>query len=95
MSKPAPGHASEAGEESLVQRPDSQGTIAEDAHAVAAGGGQHVGLDAAPQDEVRRLPGDEPLQTAVGGGPLGFDDLAGGVRGRADVADLARPHQVG
>jgi hypothetical protein len=28
------------------------------------------------QDRVRRLFGDEPLQLAVAGDPLGFDDLA-------------------
>jgi hypothetical protein len=58
-------------------------------------GGQHVGLDAAHQDRVRRLLGHEALQAAVAGGPLRLDDLAGGVGGRPDVAGLALPDQVG
>ena len=69
--------------------------VAEDAHAVPARGRQHVGLDAAHQDRVRRLLGHEPFQAAVAGGPLRLDDLAGGVGRRADVADLALPDQVG
>ena len=69
--------------------------VGEDAHAVPMGGGQDVGLDAAHHDRVRRLLGDEPFQPAVAGGPLGLDDLAGGVRRGSDVADLALPDEIG
>ena len=56
---------------------------------------EDVLLDAADQDRVRRLLGDEPLQVAVPGCPLGLDDLRSGVRRGADVADLALADEVG
>ena len=45
--------------------------------------------------EYGRLLGDEALQVALAGGPLRFDDLGAGVRGGADVADLALVDEVG
>ena len=57
--------------------------------------GQHVGLDAALQDGVARLLGDVAAQVLVAGGPLGLHDAVGGEGGGAEVADLARPLQVG
>ena len=56
---------------------------------------KHVLLDAAHEQRVRRLLGDESLQVAFPGRPLGFDDLGAGVRGGADVANLALVYQVG
>ena len=58
-------------------------------------GGQHVELDAAHEDRVRRLLGAEALEAALARGPLRLDDLAGGEGGRADVADLALVDEVG
>jgi hypothetical protein len=46
------------------------------------------------QDRVGRLLGGEPLQVAVSGYPLRFDNLAGGEGGGADVADPALVHEV-
>ena len=60
------------------------------AHAVALAHGQHVALDAAHEQRVRRLLADESLATAPLGDPLRLHDLVGGERRRADVADLAR-----
>ena len=65
-----------------------------DAHPVALGHGQHLGLDAAVQDRVGRLLGAEPLQSAPFGDPLGLDDVGGRHGGRPDRADLAGVDQV-
>ncbi len=85
--------------ESLRHRPDSQppgqGAVGQRAHAVAPDGGEDVLLDAAHQQRVRRLLGDEPLQVAFAGHPLRLHDLGAGVGRGADVADLALVHEVG
>jgi len=62
---------------------------------VALAGGQDVVLDAANEHGVGRLLGDEALQAAFARHPLGFDDLASGEGGGADVADLALADEVG
>ena len=49
----------------------------------------------AHEDRVGGLLGDEALQTALAGDPLGLDDLAGGEGGGTDVADLALVDEVG
>ena len=59
------------------------------------GGGEHVELDAADQDRVRRLLGAEALEAPVACRPLRLDDLAGGERGGPDVADLALLNEIG
>ncbi len=66
----------------------------QDAHPVALGDRQHLGLDAAVEDRVGRLLGAEPFQAAPLGDPLGLDDVGGGHRRRADRADLAAVDQV-
>jgi hypothetical protein len=58
-------------------------------------GGEHVELDAAHEQRVRRLLGAEALQPALARCPLRLDDLAGRVRRGADVADLALLDEVG
>lgn len=58
-------------------------------------GGQHVVLDAAYEQRVRRLLGVEGNVVAPVRGPLGLDELLGGEVGGADGHDLARAHQVG
>jgi hypothetical protein len=62
---------------------------------VPSGGGEHVELDPADQQRVRRLLGAEALKPPLACHPLRLDDLAGGERGRADVADLALLDEVG
>jgi len=76
-------------EHPLRERAPHQG-----AHAVATGDGQDLGFDAAVEDRVGRLLGAEPLEAASLGHPLGFDDVGGGHRGRADRTDLAAADQV-
>ena len=49
----------------------------------------------AHEHRVRRLLGDEPLQTPLARHPLRLDDLARGERRVADVADLALEDEVG
>jgi hypothetical protein len=49
----------------------------------------------AAEDRVGRLLGAEPLQAALCGGPLGFDDAGRGGLGRPDRADFAGMDQVG
>jgi hypothetical protein len=57
--------------------------------------GQDVVFDAAGEDRVGRLLGDEALAVAALGGPLGLDDGRGGEGRVAEVADLALVDQVG
>ena len=73
-----------------------QRAVGHDAHAVPQARGQHVGLDGADEDRVRRLLGDEPLQAAGRARPTAppRSGCAGNVE-RADVADLALVHEVG
>jgi hypothetical protein len=80
----------------LARQPATgQRTPHQRAHAVAQRGGEHFGLDAAHQQRVRRLFGDEPLPAALLRHPLGLDDLARGIGRTPDVAHLARADQVG
>jgi hypothetical protein len=72
-----------------------QWAVDEDAHPVPHGGWEHVELDAANEQRVWRLLGAEALEVAGVRGPLGLDDLAGGVGGGADVADLDLLDEVG
>src|SRR3954447_10468594 len=65
------------------------------ADAVALAGGEDVGLDPAHEHAVRRLLGLEALEAAVARDPLRLDDLRRGERRGAEVADLARPDEVG
>ena len=101
MSKRAASRwrAGEVGELSAVQRARQpaagERAVGEDAHAVTLGGRQHVELDPADEQRVGRLLGAEALEVAVAGGPLRLDDLAGGERRGADVADLALLDEVG
>ena len=67
----------------------------DDGHAEPPAERQHLGLDAAHEDRVGRLLGDEPGVTARLGDPLRGHDLARRIRRRADVADLARTHEIG
>ena len=67
----------------------------DDAHAEAPAERQHLGLDAAHEHRVRRLLADEPRVAARLGDPLRGHDLARRIRRRADVADLARTHEIG
>src|SRR6476659_3921369 len=66
-----------------------QRAVGHHAHAMALAGGQDVVFDPAHEHRVSRLLGDEALEAAVAGHPLGFDDLAGGEGGGTEVADLA------
>src|ERR671910_705928 len=72
-----------------------QRAVGHDGHGVPRAGGKDVGLDAAYEDRVGRLLGDEPLQALVAGRPLCLDDLAGRESRGSDVADLALVDQVG
>ena len=65
------------------------------AHAVPLARRQHVLLDAAYEQRVRRLLGDEALAAAALRRPLRLDDLLSGERRAAEGADLALPHEVG
>ena len=70
--------------------------VGDDAHPVALAGGQHVVLDRAGEDRVGRLLAAEPLAAARSRRrPLRLDDLRGGKRRVADVADLALMDEVG
>jgi hypothetical protein len=82
MSNRALGRADDVGvpADSLRHRPDSQPPAS--------------GLDPTDEDRVRRLLGDEPFESAVACGPLRLDDLAAGVRRRAEVADLALAYEI-
>src|SRR5215216_973567 len=59
----------------------------------------HVGSTSASMArtriEQRRLRGHEALQAPIPTDPLRLDNRRGGVRGAADVADLALVHEVG
>ena len=63
-------------------------------HAVALARRQHVGLDAAHEDGIRRLLAHEPLAAATVGDPLRLDDRGSRERGAPQVADLALVHEV-
>ena len=65
------------------------------AEAVLLGYRQHVALDLAGEDRVRRLLGDRTFAAAPLRDPLRLDDLRGLEGRRADVADLALADQVG
>ena len=67
----------------------------QDAEAVPLRRREHVALDLAGEDRVRRLLGHRSARGPPLGDPLGLDDLRGRERRRADVADLAGVHQVG
>ncbi len=56
---------------------------------------EHVGLDAAVEQRVRRLLGDVATQAAPLGGPLRRDHVVGREGGGAERADLAGALQVG
>ena len=62
---------------------------------MALHGGQHILFDAADQDRVRRLLGDESFGVAISRGALRLHDLGSGVRRRPDVADLALSDEIG
>ena len=47
----------------------------DNAHPVALAGRQHLGLDSAHQDRIRRLLAEEPFPAAPLRGPLSLDDL--------------------
>jgi hypothetical protein len=55
----------------------------------------NVEFDPADEERVRRLLGAEALQAPVACRPLRLDDLPGGERRGADVADLALLDEVG
>jgi hypothetical protein len=79
-----------AGEPAAGQRAPRQHT-----HAVFLRNRQEVGLDAARQDRVRRLFGDEAAEGSALTRPLRLDHLVGGEGGRAERADLALALQIG
>ena len=64
------------------------------AHAVAPAGGEHVGLHGPVQQRVGRLLAHEALAAAPLGDPLRLHDRARREGRGADVAHLARLHQV-
>src|SRR6476620_6435017 len=66
-----------------------------DAHPILLRRRQHVGLDAAYQDRIRRLLGHKPTQSTSFRHPLRLDDFVRGVGRRAEDSDLALPLQVG
>ena len=90
--------AGEVGSAPLRHRPDSQppasGLHGMTAHAVALAGREHVGLDAADEDRVRRLLAHEALAVAALGDPLRLDDRRRRERRAAEVAHLALVHEV-
>jgi hypothetical protein len=61
---------------------------------VALAGGQHIVLDRADEDRVRRLFTAEALAAAALGGSLRLDDLRCGERRVSEVADLALVNEV-
>ena len=65
------------------------------AHAVAPAHRQQLGLHTAVQQRVRRLLAHEALAPPLLGHPLRLHHLAGREGRAADVADLARAHEVG
>ena len=76
---PENGGAAQVGPLALADAPGEQPLRERaphhDAHPVALGHGQHLGLDAAVEVRVGRLLGAEPLQSAPFGDPLGLDDV--------------------
>ena len=64
-------------------------------HAVTLARRQHVGLDAADEDRVRRLLAHEALAVAALRHPLRLDDRRRRQRRAAEVAHLALVHEVG
>src|ERR1700733_6718470 len=101
MSNRALGRAADAGGPGAPLRPPAgepatgQRAVDEGSHAVTLRCREDVLLDAADEDRVRGLLGDEPCEVPLAGRPLRLDDLAGRGGGRADVADLALVHEVG
>ena len=79
-----------AGQPAACQRAPRQ-----HAEPVALRHRQQVRLDAAHEDRVRRLLGDEPAQPPALRRPLRLDHLVRRERRRAEGADLALPLQVG
>src|SRR4051812_33527947 len=67
----------------------------EHAHPVPRADREHVRLDPAHEQRVRRLLGHEALAPAPLGRPLRLDDLRGREGGGAEVADLPRTDEVG
>src|SRR5215216_5609520 len=67
----------------------------DDTHSELLSHGQYVGLDAANQDRIWRLLGQESRQTTPFGNPLRLDNFMRRVRRRAEDADLALPLQIG
>ncbi len=82
--------AESSGEPSAGQRAPR-----DDAHPVLLGDRQHVGLDAADEDRIRRLLGDEATESVALGDPLILDDSVRRKGRRAEGADLALPLEVG
>ena len=67
----------------------------DDTHSVLLRHRQHIGLDAAHQDRIRRLLGDEAPEPAALRDPLRLDDLVRREGRRAEDSDLALPLQIG
>ena len=67
----------------------------DDTHVVLLGDAEHVGLDAAHEQRVRRLLGDDPAEAAAFGDPLVLDRAVCRERRRTEGPDLALALEVG
>ena len=92
--RPAALHLGAALAPAARQPTTAERTPRDRAHAIALDRGQRLALDRPVEQRIRRLLADEALAVPALGHPLRLDDRRGRVGRAAEIADLARLHEV-